>query len=88
MQVSRLVGRPSTLVEVVRVAEEDRRLEVRMCRVKGLGHDALVESGLVDVVGVQHLYDTVPAAKTDRPPDALPVVPERGTSHDPRSTAR
>ena len=54
--------------------------EVRMCRVKGPVHDALVESGLVDVVGVQHFYDSVRAAKKGRAPDGLPVVPEPGTT--------
>ena len=59
------------------VEEVQRRgIEVRMCRVKGPVHDALVESGLVDVVGVQHFYDSVRAAKKGRAPDGLPVVPE------------
>ena len=51
-----------------------------MCRVKGPVHDALVESGLVDVVGAQHFYDSVRAAKKGRAPDGLPVVPEAGTT--------
>ena len=33
-------------------------IEVRMCRVKGRVHDALLEAGLVDRVGVQHFYDS------------------------------
>ena len=45
-----------------------------MCRVKGPVHDALLESGLVDLVGAQHFYDSVRAAKKGRAPDGLPVV--------------
>ena len=55
-------------------------VEVRLCRVKGPVHDALVENGLVDVVGAQHFYDSVRAAKKGRAPDGLPVVPEGGTT--------
>ena len=51
-----------------------------MCRVKGPVHDALLECGLVDLVGVQHFYDSVRAAKKGRAPDGLPVVPEAGTT--------
>jgi SulP family sulfate permease len=55
-------------------------IEVRMCRVKGPVHDALVDGGLVDLIGVEHFYDSVRAAKKGRAPDGLPVVPEAG--HD------
>jgi SulP family sulfate permease len=55
-------------------------IEVRMCRVKGPVHDALLESALVDLVGAQHFYDSVRAAKKGRAPDGLPVVPEAGTT--------
>ena len=51
-------------------------IEVRMCRVKGPVHDALLESGLVDAIGPRHFYDTVRAAKKGSAPDGLPVVPE------------
>ncbi len=50
-------------------------IEVRMCRVKGPVHDALLESGLVDLIGAPHFYDSVRAAKKGRAPDGLPVVP-------------
>jgi sulfate permease, SulP family len=55
-------------------------IEVRMCRVKGPVHDALLESGLADLVGVQHFYDSVRAAKKGQPPDGLPVMPDAGTT--------
>jgi hypothetical protein len=45
-----------------------------MCRVKGPVHDALLESRLVDLVGPEHFYDSVKAAKKGRMPDGLPVV--------------
>ena len=51
-----------------------------MCRVKGPVHDALLESGLADLVGVQHFYDSVRAAKKGQPPDGLPVMPDAGTT--------
>lgn len=38
-------------------------IEVRMCRVKGPVHDALLESGLVDLVGAPHFHDSVRAGK-------------------------
>ena len=64
------------------LVEDSQRagIEVRMCRVKGPVHDALLESGLVDLVGVQHFYDSVRAAKKGRAPDGLPVVPEADTT--------
>ena len=46
-----------------------------MCRVKGPVHDALLECGLVDLVGVQHFYDSVRAAKKGQAPDGLPSCP-------------
>jgi MFS superfamily sulfate permease-like transporter len=52
-------------------------IEVRMCRVMGPVHDALLESGLVDLVGAAHFYDSVRAAKKGRAPDGLP---EAGTT--------
>ena len=55
-------------------------IELRMCRVKGPVHDALLESGLVDLIGAPHFYDSVRAAKKGRAPDGLPVVPEAGTT--------
>jgi len=55
-------------------------IEVRMCRVKGPVHDALLESGLVDLIGAPHFYDSVRAAKKGRAPDGLPVVPEAGSA--------
>jgi hypothetical protein len=48
-------------------------IEVRMCRVNGPVHDALVESLIFGLVGAQHFYDTVPAAKKGRAPDGLPA---------------
>ena len=51
-----------------------------MCRVKGPVHDALLESGLVDLIGAPHFYDSVRAAKKGRAPDGLPVVPEAGAT--------
>jgi hypothetical protein len=55
-----------------------------MCRVKGPVHDALIESLIVDLVGVEHVYDTVPAAKEGRAPDGLPVVPDAGATGSPK----
>jgi sulfate permease, SulP family len=55
-------------------------IELRMCRVKGPVHDAVLESGLVDLIGAPHFYDSVRAAKKGRAPDGLPVVPEAGTT--------
>ena len=51
-----------------------RGVELRMCRVKGPVHDALLESHVVDLVGPQHFYDSVRAAKKGIKPDGLPVV--------------
>jgi SulP family sulfate permease len=54
----------------------DRRVELRMCRVKGPVHDALLESHIVELVGPEHFYDSVRAAKKGLAPDGLPVVLE------------
>ncbi|HSD81244.1 MAG TPA: SulP family inorganic anion transporter [Solirubrobacteraceae bacterium] len=56
-----------------------RGIELRMCRVKGPVHDALLENGLVELVGARHFYDSVRAAKKGLAPDGLPVIPETGT---------
>jgi sulfate permease, SulP family len=53
---------------------QSRGIELRMCRVKGPVHDALLESRLVDLIGPEHFYDSVKAAKKGRKPDGLPVV--------------
>ena len=37
-------------------------------------HDALLESHIVDLIGPQHFYDSVRAAKKGLKPDGLPVV--------------
>ncbi len=60
------------------LTEDVQRLgiEVRMCRVKGPVHDALVDTGFVDLVGPEHFYDSVRAAKKGLAPDGLPVVPD------------
>ena len=51
----------------------NRGVEVRMCRVKGPVHDALTSSGVVDLVGPEHFYDSVKAAKKGARPDGLPM---------------
>jgi MFS superfamily sulfate permease-like transporter len=51
-----------------------RGVELRMCRVKGPVHDALLESHTADLVGAEHFYDSVRAAKKGLTPDGLPVV--------------
>ena len=55
-----------------------RGIEIRMCRVKGPVHDALLESGVADLVGPRHFYDSVKAAKKGLAPDGLPAVPDDG----------
>jgi SulP family sulfate permease len=65
---------------------QDRGIEVRMCRVKGPVHDALVDSGLVALIGPEHFYDSVKAAKKGLAPDGLPVVPDSGPSSSRSST--
>jgi SulP family sulfate permease len=65
---------------------QDRGIEVRMCRVKGPVHDALLDSGLVDLVGAAHFYDSVKAAKKGLAPDGLPVIPDSGPSSRTSST--
>jgi high affinity sulfate transporter 1 len=64
-----------------------RGVELRMCRVKGPVHDALLESHVVDLVGAEHFYDTVPAAKKGRKPDGLPVVLDWAKPADERTQA-
>ena len=51
-----------------------RGVELRMCRVKGPVHDALLESHIVELIGPEHFYDSVRAAKKGRAPDGLPVI--------------
>ena len=51
-----------------------RGVELRICRVKGPVHDALLESHIVDLIGPEHFYDSVRAAKKGLRPDGLPVV--------------
>jgi SulP family sulfate permease len=51
-----------------------RGVELRMCRVKGPVHDALLESHIVELIGPEHFYDSVRAAKKGLQPDGLPVV--------------
>lgn len=51
-----------------------RGVELRMCRVKGPVHDALLESRIVDLIGPEHFYDSVRAAKKGLKPDGLPVI--------------
>ena len=48
-------------------------VEVRFCRVKGPVHDAFTAFGIVDLVGPQHFYDSVRAAKKGLEPDGLPM---------------
>jgi SulP family sulfate permease len=65
---------------------QDRGIEVRMCRVKGPVHDALLESGVVALVGPEHFYDSVKAAKKGLAPDGLPAIPDSGPSTRGSST--
>ncbi len=61
-----------------------RGIQVRMCRVKGPVHDALTESGVVDLIGPENFYDSVKAAKKGGKPDGLPMfggVPEAESEH-------
>lgn len=50
-----------------------RGIELRMCRVKGPVHDALADSGVVTLIGPEHFYDSVKAAKKGAAPDGLPM---------------
>lgn len=61
----------------------ERDVELRMCRVKGPVHDALQDSGVVALIGPEHFFDSVKAAKKGRHPDGLPMFgPATGTDHD------
>lgn len=51
----------------------ERDVALRMCRVKGPVHDALTQSGVVALIGPEHFYDSVKAAKKGRAPDGLPM---------------
>jgi SulP family sulfate permease len=64
-----------------------RGVELRMCRVKGPVHDALLESHIVDLVGPEHFYDSVRAAKKGLQPDGLPVVLDWAKPVDDESEA-
>ena len=68
------------------LVEEVQRagIEVRMCRVKGPVHDALIESGLVDVVGAQHFYDRCAPPRRDVRPTACPSCPSPTQQDDAR----
>lgn len=59
-----------------------RGIEVRMCRVKGPVHDAFISSGIVDLVGPEHFYDSVKAAKKGASPDGLPALPVAEAAED------
>ena len=60
------------LIDLVRDLRE-RDVELRMCRVKGPVHDALVTSGVVELIGPEHFYDSVKAARKGAAPDGLPM---------------
>jgi len=60
------------LIDLVRDLRE-RDVELRMCRVKGPVHDALTTSGVVDLIGPEHFYDSVKAARKGAAPDGLPM---------------
>ena len=61
-----------TLADLVTDLQE-AGVEVRFCRVKGPVHDAFAAFGIVDLVGPQHFYDSVRAAKKGLEPDGLPM---------------
>ena len=61
------------LVDLVGELRE-RDVELRMCRVKGPVHDALTEEGVVELIGPEHFFDSVKAAKKGRRPDGLPML--------------
>lgn len=52
----------------------ERDVELRMCRVKGPVHDALTSLGVVELIGPEHFYDSVKAARKGARPDGLPMV--------------
>jgi len=60
------------LIDLVRDLRE-RDVQLRMCRVKGPVHDALTTSGVVDLIGPEHFYDSVKAARKGAAPDGLPM---------------
>ena len=61
-----------SLIDLVRDLRE-RGVQLRMCRVKGPVHDALTTSGVVDLIGPEHFYDSVKAARKGAAPDGLPM---------------
>lgn len=77
-----------TLAEVVRQLDA-RDIDVRLCRVKGPLHDAFTSFGIVELVGPDHFYDSVKAAKKGRHPDGLPMLPadEDDGEDEPRQDA-
>ena len=56
-----------------------------MCRVKGPVHDALTSYGVVALIGPEHFYDSVKAARKGTRPDGLPMtfdgMPEPALEH-------
>jgi hypothetical protein len=46
--------------------------------VKGPVHDALQEAGVVELIGPDHFFDSVKAAKKGRHPDGLPMFGSLG----------
>jgi sulfate permease, SulP family len=71
------------LIDLVRDLRE-RGVQLRMCRVKGPVHDALTTSGVVDLIGPEHFYDSVKAARKGGAPDGLPMfggVPAADPEH-------
>ena len=69
------------LVELVGELRE-REVQLRMCRVKGPVHDALQDAGVVELVGPDHFFDSVKAAKKGRHPDGLPMFGAAGQLED------
>lgn len=63
----------------------ERDIELRMCRVKGPVHDALTSYGVVALIGPEHFYDSVKAARKGTRPDGLPMtfdgMPEPALEH-------
>ncbi len=60
----------------------ERGVLVRMCRVKGPVHDALQAAGVVELIGPDHFFDSVKAAKKGRHPDGLPMFGTPGQLAD------
>ena len=72
-----------TALDALRDLVEDVQragIELRMCRAKGPVHYALVESGLVDLVGVEHFYDSVRLPRGAGRPTACPSSLRPSTS--------